>query len=143
MASEDIAKGVIIEHVNDLLMLTLNSYARAYDMFDSISQRHRASAKQREAYLLDEPYSKKMSDDDSLTNEIFLQALYKSLAPKFLEHKTSLKNRQLPLNEAISALILYDEESAKERSITPATYVTESFARRVDPRRENFRRRSN
>ncbi|KAK9244370.1 hypothetical protein V1506DRAFT_507549 [Lipomyces tetrasporus] len=44
--TDDIAKGVIIEHVNDLLMLTLNSYARAYDTFDSIRQRHRASAKQ-------------------------------------------------------------------------------------------------
>ncbi|KAK9250790.1 hypothetical protein V1507DRAFT_445370 [Lipomyces tetrasporus] len=68
--ADDIAKGVIIEHVNDLLMLTLNSYARAYDMFDSIRQRHRASAKQREAYLVDELYSKKMSDDDSLTSHL-------------------------------------------------------------------------
>ncbi|ODQ69045.1 hypothetical protein LIPSTDRAFT_7273 [Lipomyces starkeyi NRRL Y-11557] len=34
IAADTIAKGVIIEHVNDLLMLTLNPFSRAYDMFE-------------------------------------------------------------------------------------------------------------
>ncbi|KAK9341809.1 hypothetical protein V1522DRAFT_359175, partial [Lipomyces starkeyi] len=56
---------------------------------------------------------------------MFIQALYKSLAPRFLDYKNSLRARQLSLQEIISALTAYDEEFSKEK-VGEEVYVSEA-----------------
>ncbi|KAK9315355.1 hypothetical protein V1522DRAFT_420221 [Lipomyces starkeyi] len=106
LQADNIAKGVIVGHVNNLTMLTLNMFERAYDMF--AFRRYTESNADRQAELLAKLYSTKMLGSESLRSHLetmlllrkqlqlghtelsdamFLRALYKSLAPKFLDYK--------------------------------------------------------
>ncbi|KAK9364068.1 hypothetical protein V1504DRAFT_430185 [Lipomyces starkeyi] len=103
LQADNIAKGVIVGHVNNLTMLTLNMFERAYDMFAFRRTRYTETNADRQAELLAKLYSTKMLDSESLrshletmlllrkqlqlghtelSDALFLQALYKSLAPK-------------------------------------------------------------
>ncbi|ODQ69410.1 hypothetical protein LIPSTDRAFT_198882 [Lipomyces starkeyi NRRL Y-11557] len=116
------------------MMLTLTMFERAFDMFDYLRGRYIEKATDRPAELLSNLYSTKMSNSESLqshletmllyrkqlqlgqtefTDQMFMQGLYKSLAPKFLDYKNSLRARHLTLQEVISALTAYDDECEK------------------------------
>ncbi|KAK9317733.1 hypothetical protein V1522DRAFT_420925 [Lipomyces starkeyi] len=55
--ADNIAKGVIIGHVNNLMMLTLTMFDRAFDMFDYLRGRYIEKATDRQAELLSNLYS--------------------------------------------------------------------------------------
>ncbi|KAK9318177.1 hypothetical protein V1522DRAFT_389273 [Lipomyces starkeyi] len=116
LQADNIAKGVIVGHVNNLTMLTVNMFDRAFDMFAFLRTRYTEANADRQAELLAKLYSTKMLNTESLrshletmlllrkqlqlghtelSDAIFLQALYKSLAPKFLDYKNSLRARHL------------------------------------------------
>ncbi|KAK9481789.1 hypothetical protein V1527DRAFT_486285 [Lipomyces starkeyi] len=66
LQADNIAKGVIIGHVNNLMMLTLTMFDRAYDMFNYLRERYTEKAANRQAELLSKLYSSKMTDNTSL-----------------------------------------------------------------------------
>ncbi|KAK9349617.1 hypothetical protein V1523DRAFT_422382 [Lipomyces doorenjongii] len=48
--------------------------------------------------------------ETNLTETMFIQALYKSLAPKFVDYKNTLRARDLSLQQVLTGLTTYDEE---------------------------------
>ncbi|ODQ71918.1 hypothetical protein LIPSTDRAFT_64135 [Lipomyces starkeyi NRRL Y-11557] len=111
-------------------------------MYGYLKERYTAKAEDRQAELVSQLYSTKMADNGSLqshletmllmrkqlqlsnsnvTDTMFLKALYKSLAPRFLNYKDSLRSRSLTVQEVISALTTYDDELPKETRGRPRT----------------------
>ncbi|KAK9343418.1 hypothetical protein V1522DRAFT_233153 [Lipomyces starkeyi] len=75
--ADNIAKGVIIGHVNNLMMLTLTMFERAFDMFDYLRGRYIEKATDRQAELLSNLYSTKMSNSESLQSHLETMLLYR------------------------------------------------------------------
>ncbi|ODQ74685.1 hypothetical protein LIPSTDRAFT_226850 [Lipomyces starkeyi NRRL Y-11557] len=75
--TDNIAKGVIIGHVNNLMMLTLTMFDRAFDMFDYLRGMYIEKATDRQAELLSNLYSTKMSNSESLQSHLKTMLLYR------------------------------------------------------------------
>ncbi|KAK9385983.1 hypothetical protein V1515DRAFT_622938 [Lipomyces mesembrius] len=101
-----------------------------YDMFDSIRQRHRASAKQREAYLVDELYLKKMSDDEAYTVSVaewdWLRQVHAVLS-KFNELALIVSEKQPQISNAVS--MYYDLQDILEHASEQGEELSD-----IDPR---------
>ncbi|KAK9483820.1 hypothetical protein V1527DRAFT_453725 [Lipomyces starkeyi] len=63
IAADNVARGVIIEHVNNLTVLTLNMFERAYDMFNFLKSRYAERSRDQQADLMSKLYSLRMKDD--------------------------------------------------------------------------------
>ncbi|KAK9350569.1 hypothetical protein V1523DRAFT_428905 [Lipomyces doorenjongii] len=49
LQADNVAKGIIIGHVSNLMMLTLTMFERAYDMYSYLKERYTAKAADRQA----------------------------------------------------------------------------------------------
>ncbi|KAK9481671.1 hypothetical protein V1527DRAFT_486397 [Lipomyces starkeyi] len=77
LQADNIAKGVIIGHVNNLTVLTLTMLENAFDMFDFLRARYTEKMADRQAELLSKLYSTKMEDDDSLQSHLETMLLFR------------------------------------------------------------------
>ncbi|KAK9327173.1 hypothetical protein V1520DRAFT_358217 [Lipomyces starkeyi] len=62
LQADNVAKGIIIGHVSNLMMLTLTMFERASDMYAYLKERYTAKAADLQAELVSKLYSTKMSN---------------------------------------------------------------------------------
>ncbi|KAK9243322.1 hypothetical protein V1506DRAFT_516342 [Lipomyces tetrasporus] len=152
LQADSVAKGIIVGHVNDLMMLTLSMFGRAYDMYGYLKEVYTAKAEDRQAELVSQLYSTKMSGNGSLQSHLetmllmrkqlqlkqqqchgcyVSQGLVQVSGPTILELQ-----KQSPLTlvqEVISALTTYDDELPKTNE-GQAAYIMEADARKFGSR---------